>query len=100
MRDWLAKRAFLTPERVAVVAGGEFTSAAHGLTKEDRVLCAMPLYHINGQIVTAVAPLTHGGSVVMPRRFSASGYWDLVSQYRCTWINVVPTMIAYQRLVL
>ena len=79
----------------SVVAGGEFTSAAHGLTKEDRVLCAMPLYHINGQIVTAVAPLVHGGSVVMPRRFSASNYWDLVSKYRCTWLNVVPTMIAY-----
>jgi acyl-CoA synthetase (AMP-forming)/AMP-acid ligase II len=82
------------PQR-SVVAGGEFTSAAHGLVKEDRVLCAMPLYHINGQIVTAVAPLTHGGSVVMPRRFSASNYWELVSTYRCTWINVVPTIIAY-----
>ena len=79
----------------SVVAGGEYTSAAHGLTRDDRVLCAMPLYHINGQIVTAVAPLVHGGSVVMPHRFSASGYWELVSRYRCTWINVVPTMIAY-----
>ncbi len=79
----------------SVVAGGEYTSAAHELTKEDRVLCAMPLYHINGQIVTAVAPLVHGGSVVMPHRFSASGYWDLVSRYSCSWINVVPTMIAY-----
>jgi long-chain acyl-CoA synthetase len=79
----------------SVAAGGEYTSAAHALTREDRVLCAMPLYHINGQIVTAVAPLVHGGSVVMPHRFSASGYWELVSKYRCTWINVVPTMIAY-----
>jgi len=79
----------------SVVAGGEYTSAAHQLTKADRVLCAMPLYHINGQIVTAVAPLVHGGSVVMPHRFSASGYWELVSRYRCSWINVVPTMIAY-----
>jgi long-chain acyl-CoA synthetase len=32
---------------------------------------------------------------VLPHRFSASGYWDLVAKYRCTWINVVPTMIAY-----
>jgi acyl-CoA synthetase (AMP-forming)/AMP-acid ligase II len=79
----------------SVAAGGEYTSAAHALTRDDRVLCAMPLYHINGQIVTAVAPLVHGGSVVMPHRFSASGYWELVSKYRCTWINVVPTMIAY-----
>ncbi len=79
----------------SVVAGGEYTSAAHELTAKDRVLCAMPLYHINGQIVTTVAPLVHGGSVVMPHRFSVSNYWELVTRHRCTWINVVPTMINY-----
>lgn len=79
----------------SVVAGGEFTSSAHQLSALDRVLCAMPLYHINGQIVTTVAPLVHGGSVVMPHRFSASDYWELVAKHQCTWINVVPTIIAY-----
>jgi long-chain acyl-CoA synthetase len=79
----------------SVCAGGEFTSAAHRLTREDRVMCALPLYHINGQIVTAVAPLVHGGSVVMPHRFSAGSYWAIVARYGCTWINVVPTIIAY-----
>ncbi|MBC7781388.1 MAG: AMP-binding protein [Proteobacteria bacterium] len=79
----------------AVSAGGRFTTAAHALTQADRVLCTMPLYHINGQIVTTVAPLAHGGSVVMPHRFSASAFWQLVADHRCTWINVVPTIIAY-----
>ena len=79
----------------SVCAGGEFTSTAHELTARDRVLCAMPLYHINGQIVTTVAPLVHGGSVVMPHRFSVSNYWELVATHQCTWINVVPTIIAY-----
>jgi acyl-CoA synthetase (AMP-forming)/AMP-acid ligase II len=78
-----------------VCAGGEFTSQAHQLSAADRVLCSLPLYHINGQIVTAVAPLAHGGSVVMPHRFSATNFWELVSQYQCTWINVVPTIISY-----
>ncbi|HYH43396.1 MAG TPA: AMP-binding protein, partial [Burkholderiales bacterium] len=79
----------------SVTAGGEYTSAAHRLINTDRVLCALPLYHINGQIVTAVAPLVHGGSVVMPHRFSVTGYWHLAAEHRCTWINVVPTIIAY-----
>jgi long-chain acyl-CoA synthetase len=79
----------------SVVAGGVYTSTAHRLGRDDRVLCALPLYHINGQIVTAVAPLVHGGSVVMPHRFSVTHYWQLVAQHRCTWINVVPTIIAY-----
>ena len=79
----------------SVTAGGEYTSDAHRLEAPDRVLCALPLYHINGQIVTAVAPLVHGGSVVMPHRFSVSNFWELVARYECTWINVVPTIIAY-----
>ena len=79
----------------SVAAGGEFTSSAHQLTAEDRVMCALPLYHINGQIVTAVAPIVHGGSVVMPHRFSVTNYWETVVQKNCTWINVVPTIIAY-----
>jgi len=79
----------------SVAAGGEFTSQAHHLNPGDRVMCSLPLYHINGQIVTAVAPLVHGGSVVMPHRFSVTNYWETVAAQRCTWINVVPTIIAY-----
>jgi len=78
-----------------VCAGGEYTSLAHALVPADRVLCSLPLYHINGQIVTAVAPLVHGGSVVMAHRFRASDYWETVAEFRCTWINVVPTIISY-----
>jgi acyl-CoA synthetase (AMP-forming)/AMP-acid ligase II len=79
----------------SVTAGGEFTSDAHRLSAADRVMCALPLYHINGQIVTTVAPIVHGGSVVMPHRFSVSTYWETVARHQCTWINVVPTIIAY-----
>ncbi len=79
----------------AVVAGGEFTTSAHALTPADRVLCALPLYHINGQIVTAVAPLVSGGSVVMPHKFSASNYWETAAAHGVTWLNFVPTIVSY-----
>ena len=77
----------------ALVSGGMSTSDAHALGAADRVLCALPLDPVNGQIVTTVAPLVHGGSVVMPHRFSASSFWQLAASHRCTWINVVPTII-------
>ncbi|WP_153114752.1 AMP-binding protein [Rhodocyclus tenuis] len=78
-----------------VCAGARFVSAAHALGVSDRVLAVLPLYHINAQIVTVLATLQHGGSLLMPRRFSASAFWSLAADYRCTWLNVVPTMIAY-----
>lgn len=78
-----------------MVAGGQYTALAHRLTPEDRALCCLPLYHINGEVVTAVAPLVSGGSVVMPHRFSTSTFWGLISRHRCTWFSVVPTIISY-----
>jgi long-chain acyl-CoA synthetase len=74
---------------------GRTVSAAHALTPDDRVLSSLPLYHINGQCIGVVSPLVSGGSIVLPHRFSVSRWWPLVEQYRPTWLNVVPTIIAY-----
>jgi acyl-CoA synthetase (AMP-forming)/AMP-acid ligase II len=42
-----------------------------------------------------LAPLAHGGSLAMPPRFSASGFWELPVRHGCTWLNMVPTMVSY-----
>jgi acyl-CoA synthetase (AMP-forming)/AMP-acid ligase II len=36
-----------------------------------------------------------GGSIVMPHRFSVSQWWPLVARHWPTWLNMVPTIIAY-----
>jgi len=78
-----------------LVHAGRAVCAAHALTPADRVLSSLPLYHVNGQCIATISPLVAGGSVVMPHRFSASQWWDWVERYRPTWLNVVPTIIAY-----
>ena len=79
----------------AVVNGGRNVTEGHQLTADDRALCVLPVYHINGAMVTVSAPLYSGGSVVMPKRFSAKDYWRLVAEHRCTWSSIVPTIIKY-----
>jgi long-chain acyl-CoA synthetase len=78
-----------------MLAAGRAVAASLALTPADRVLSSLPLYHINGQCIATVAPLVSGGSIVMPHRFSASQWWPLVARHRPTWLNVVPTIIAY-----
>jgi acyl-CoA synthetase (AMP-forming)/AMP-acid ligase II len=87
------KGVMLTQANLA--ANAQSVSAEHRLTCSDRVTAVLPLYHINAFAVTMLAPLAHGGSLVMPPRFSASSFWDMVIAQRCTWLNVVPTMISY-----
>jgi len=78
-----------------MIYAGRTVADALALTASDRVLSSLPLYHINGQCISTVAPLVSGGSVVMPHRFSASQWWPLVERYRPTWLNMVPTIMAY-----
>jgi long-chain acyl-CoA synthetase len=87
------KGAILTQKNMVV--GGENVQLAHCLTPEDRGLISLPLYHINAEIVSAMAPLVSGSFVVIPERFSASAFWSLISEYKCTWFSIVPTICSY-----
>ena len=78
-----------------LLAGATTIAGWHGLSARDRVLSSLPLYHINGQVIATLAPFVSGGSIVAPHGFSTSQWWDLVEDYACTWINMVPTIIAY-----
>ena len=78
-----------------LAANAASISAEHGLAAVDRVLGVLPLYHINAFAVTMLAPLAHGGSVAMAPRFSAAQFWTQAIEARCTWLNVVPTIISY-----
>ena len=70
-------------------------AAWHSLTQADVVLSSLPIYHINGQVISTITPFVSGGSVVAPHSFSVKNWWNLAIQYQCTWINMVPTIIAY-----
>jgi len=79
----------------AVTSGGRNVAEGHQLSADDRALCVLPVYHINGAMVTVSAPLYSGSSVVMPSRFSASTYWSLAAEFQCSWSSIVPTIIKY-----
>ena len=64
------------------------------LGEDDRALCVMPLFHINAQIVTVLTPLYHGGSVVLPERFSVTRFFPLINYYGATYVGTVATMLS------
>lgn len=78
-----------------LISGGACAMNAHRLSPEDRALCVLPLYHINGLCVTLMGPLVSGGSVVVPQKFSARAFWDQIARHACSWFSVVPTQISY-----
>ncbi len=87
------------PKGVPLTHGNLLTNAgqverAHRLTPGDVALCVLPVYHINGFVVTLIAPLLSGASVVLPNKFSASRFWEWVRDHRVTWFSAVPTILS------
>jgi acyl-CoA synthetase (AMP-forming)/AMP-acid ligase II len=64
------------------------------LTAEDTSLLILPLFHVNGLVISVLSVLRAGGRVVVGPRFSAGTFWDLVETHRPTFFSAVPTIYA------
>ncbi|NOY76899.1 MAG: acyl-CoA synthetase [Calditrichaeota bacterium] len=67
-------------------------------TPHDVFMCGLPLFHVNGVIITGLAPFSKGATVLLP---SAAGYRDtdfmmnffkIVEKYKVTFFSAVPTV--------
>ncbi|HEY4865333.1 MAG TPA: acyl--CoA ligase [Candidatus Dormibacteraeota bacterium] len=75
-----------------LVASTRNIVSTYDLGPVDVTLCVMPLFHVHGLVASALSTLASGGTVVIPRRFSAFEFWGLVEEHPITWYSAVPTM--------
>jgi acyl-CoA synthetase (AMP-forming)/AMP-acid ligase II len=85
------------PKRVPLKQSNLVTSVGniiqtYQLTEDDVSLCVMPLFHVHGLMASLMATLASGGTVVVPARFNALGFWRIVREHGVTWYSAVPTM--------
>ncbi len=65
----------------------------HGVTPDQRLMCVLPIHHMNGIETTLVTPLFVGSSVVLNRSFKASTFWKRLQG--CSLVSVVPTLLQF-----
>ena len=78
-----------------LLAAGRNVVVAHEIDHSDTGLCVLPIYHINGLCVTVMGTLVSAGTLVMPYKFSVSGFWQTVKNNAVSWFSAVPTLFAY-----
>jgi len=66
---------------------------AHRLTPDDICFSPLPVYHINAEVVGVLSTLLSGGSLVVAKKFSASGFWDAIERHHATWVTAVPPIL-------
>ncbi|KAK5212431.1 hypothetical protein LTR41_001377 [Exophiala xenobiotica] len=62
------------------------------LSPQDRTMLVMPLFHVHGLLAGLLAPLSAGGSVIVPRSFSARSFWNDFIAHKANWYTAVPTI--------
>ncbi|MGA5200663.1 class I adenylate-forming enzyme family protein [Streptomyces variegatus] len=64
------------------------------LTEEDHSLLILPLFHVNGIVVSILSPLRAGGQATIVGRFSAKNFFTAVESARPTYFSGVPAIYA------
>lgn len=67
---------------------------ALNVTAADHCLLVLPLFHVNGIVVSILVPLSAGGHVTIRRRFDIETFFHDVELLRPTYFSAVPTIYA------
>jgi fatty-acyl-CoA synthase len=89
----LPKAARITHMRVQLYMRG--FAAATGARPDDRIFCALPLYHATGGLCAVGAALLNGGVFILTRRFSASHFWDEILASQATMFVYIGELCRY-----
>jgi len=78
-----------------LLADAKGISQWHGITNSQRMMCVLPIHHVNGTIVTLVTPMYAGASVVLNQKFQSEHFFDRIEQEKVNVVSVVPTLLAF-----
>ena len=62
------------------------------ITKEDKALCTMPLFHVNAQIISIMTSIQAGASLVLEEMFKPKTFIQTLKNFKCTTFSGVPAI--------
>jgi long-chain acyl-CoA synthetase len=67
----------------------------HNITSDTRMMCVLPIHHVNGTVVTLMTPFLVGGSVVLNEKFQIDQFFPIIEEEDVKIVSVVPTLLQY-----
>jgi crotonobetaine/carnitine-CoA ligase len=72
---------------------GERSSRTLRLDEDDRLLTALPLFHVNAQSLTLMNAITLGATAILLEQFSARRYIAQIREHRATHTSLVAMLV-------
>jgi fatty-acyl-CoA synthase len=82
-----------------IVASAVASMLAYEITREDRMLLSLPLFHVGGAFCSSLSTFAAGGALVIPTAGGlrnpevVAGYWRIIESQRITLGALVPTAL-------
>ena len=67
----------------------------HAFGRNDRLMCVLPIHHVNGAVVTLITPFYCRGSTVLNRKFKTRLFWRRLHEEHVSCVSVVPTLLEF-----
>lgn len=84
----------------AWAAAQNITQGTAEADAQNVVFAGLPLFHVNGFVVTGITPLSTGATVVLgtPAGYRGEGifpnFWRIIDHYQVTYFSAVPTVFS------
>jgi crotonobetaine/carnitine-CoA ligase len=75
-------------QRALLMAGEGFVQRMY-LQPDDRLLCILPMFHVNALFYSLAGALAAGAMLILMPRFSANMFWREVARTRATEVNTI-----------
>jgi crotonobetaine/carnitine-CoA ligase len=75
-------------QKSLITAGEGFVERMY-LQPDERLLCVLPMFHVNAIFYSFAGALAAGATLILEPRFSASKFWQVVKDTRATEVNTI-----------
>lgn len=65
------------------------------ISGNQRMMCVLPIHHVNGIVVTLITPLYVGGSTVLNRAYTSQHFWERIAREQVHVVSIVPTLLQF-----
>lgn len=72
---------------------GERASKHTAMRASDRMLTALPVFHVNAQSISVLSTLTTGGTLILIEEFNSSEYFDQLRRHSASVTSLVGTQV-------
>jgi len=75
---------------------GKIYVREHLITSEDRIATPLPLFHMNAQTMSVMAPLLTGAGLILMDRFHPNTWWEELREKKATvfhYLGVIPAIL-------